>query len=131
MASSLLTLEMPHARVPEQPACQSTSRPQCSPSTRSPALPASTPHDCSLITSPPPNSSREPSMPGAVSTLIGHRIRRGVRAVPLALLFLSLLYSATSVLAQQPPPELTQTVNDFTGRVDAASAQQLDTLIRS
>jgi uncharacterized protein len=34
-------------------------------------------------------------------------------------------------IAQPAPPELTQPVNDFTGRVDAASARQLDTLIRS
>ena len=34
-------------------------------------------------------------------------------------------------IAQPPPPELTQPVNDFTGRIDAASARQLDTLIRS
>lgn len=36
-----------------------------------------------------------------------------------------------SAAAQPLPPELTQPVNDFTGVVDAASARQMDELIRS
>jgi uncharacterized protein len=38
---------------------------------------------------------------------------------------------AVAARAQELPPELTQPVNDFTGRVDAESARQMDTLIRS
>lgn len=46
------------------------------------------------------------------------------------LTLLALLLSASLASAQPLPPELTTPVNDFAGVIDAASAAQLDTLIR-
>jgi uncharacterized protein len=63
-------------------------------------------------------------MPGAASSFLS--VRRLVCGVVLCLLAF-----ATSAIAQPPPPELTKTVNDFTGQIDAASTQQMDMLIRS
>ena len=40
-----------------------------------------------------------------------------------------MLAFATGAIAQPPPPELTKTVNDFTGQVDAASTEQMDMLM--
>ena len=48
---------------------------------------------------------------------------------PIALCLV--LLAAASVRGQEPLPQLTQPVNDFAGVVDPASAQTLDTLIRS
>ncbi|MEQ1757674.1 MAG: TPM domain-containing protein, partial [Vicinamibacterales bacterium] len=42
-----------------------------------------------------------------------------------------LLLAGTPAYAQDPPPALTATVNDFAGLIDADSARQLDTLIRA
>jgi uncharacterized protein len=47
------------------------------------------------------------------------------------LLALVLLLLGATVSAQQDPPELTRPVNDFAGVIDAESARQLDSLIRS
>lgn len=68
-------------------------------------------------------------MPGAIS-------RSRVRVARTLGLFSAVCGLWLSVLsgqavAQPAPPELTQTVNDFTGVVDAASKQQLDEMIRS
>jgi uncharacterized protein len=41
------------------------------------------------------------------------------------------LVATTTVLAQPQPPELTRPVNDFAGVIDADSARQMETLIRS
>ena len=41
------------------------------------------------------------------------------------------LFVASSALAQPPPPELTRPVNDFAGVIDADSARQMESLIRS
>lgn len=41
------------------------------------------------------------------------------------------LFAAASALAQAPPPELTQPVNDFAGVIDGESARQMESLIRS
>jgi uncharacterized protein len=49
----------------------------------------------------------------------------------IALCACAALASPRAAAAADVPPELTKTVNDFVGVVDAASAQQLDTLIRS
>jgi uncharacterized protein len=55
-------------------------------------------------------------------------------ALPLGALFLLLILALgldTTAFAQPAPPALTQTVNDFAGTIDAASASALDTLVRS
>ena len=41
------------------------------------------------------------------------------------------LFVASSALAQPQPPELTRPVNDFAGVIDADSARQMESLIRS
>jgi uncharacterized protein len=41
------------------------------------------------------------------------------------------LFVASTVWAQPQPPELTQPVNDFAGVIDAESARQMESLIRS
>ena len=42
-----------------------------------------------------------------------------------------MLFVASSALAQPQPPELTRPVNDFAGVIDADSARQMESLIRS
>jgi uncharacterized protein len=63
-------------------------------------------------------------MPGAASSLL--TVGRVVCCVVLCA-----FAPVSSAFAQPAPPELTQTVNDFTGQVDAASTRQMDMLIRS
>ena len=54
------------------------------------------------------------------------------RALPRALLAALLLCLATAAaLAQSAPPELTATVNDFAGIIDAATERELDRRIRA
>jgi len=59
-------------------------------------------------------------------------VTRSIRIVPLVVVSLC-AWSAIAIAAaaEQPPPELTKTVNDFVGVVDAASVQQMDMVIRS
>jgi uncharacterized protein len=59
-------------------------------------------------------------------------VTRSIRIVPLVVVCLCAWAAITpAAAADQPPPELTKTVNDFAGVVDAASAQQIDMVIRS
>jgi uncharacterized protein len=60
-------------------------------------------------------------------------VARPVRFVPLcvAALCAFAISVAAAAAAENPPPELTKPVNDFVGVVDAASAQQMEMLIRS
>lgn len=53
------------------------------------------------------------------------------RGCPSWLPVFVLLVATTTVLAQPQPPELTRPVNDFAGVIDADSARQMDSLIRS
>jgi uncharacterized protein len=53
------------------------------------------------------------------------------RLAPLLLCAFIVLSLATIAVAEDLPPELTKPVNDVAGVVDAASAQQIDMLIRS
>ena len=58
---------------------------------------------------------------------------RPIRIAPVVVVSLCVWAAITiaASAAEQPPPELTKTVNDFAGVVDAASAQQIDMVIRS
>jgi uncharacterized protein len=55
---------------------------------------------------------------------------RDLRVLRGVLLFL-LLAAAATARAQEPPPELTQPVNDFANVIDAQSRQTMEALIRS
>jgi uncharacterized protein len=60
-------------------------------------------------------------------------VTRSPRLVPLSVAVLCALAIsvAAAAAAENPPPELTKPVNDFAGVVDAASAQQMDMIIRA
>jgi uncharacterized protein len=53
------------------------------------------------------------------------RCRRVLRVCVFAMVLVGVAH------AQEPPPQLTQPVNDFAGVIDAASAAEMDALIRS
>jgi uncharacterized protein len=64
-----------------------------------------------------------------VRSALGFPRTCSARSAALALIT-ALLLSAT-VSAQEPPPELTQPVNDFAGVIDSGSAAAMDELIRA
>src|SRR5262245_64318094 len=60
--------------------------------------------------------------------ITSRRMRALLIVCGLALCALAVTATAS---AQPQPPELTKPVNDFTGRIDAAHTQQLDSMIRT
>ena len=62
-----------------------------------------------------------------VSGFGDHRVRRALRGCFAAIWLLV----AGTAHAQEPPPQLTQPVNDFAGVIDPSSAADMDSLIRS
>jgi uncharacterized protein len=79
----------------------------------------------------PVRRGRRPAGSGQRLDLVTHLLRSLRRRAACAVAIAAMTVAAPILSAQEPPPELTRTVNDFAGVIDAESEAALDALIRS